>query len=339
MKDHIPDVLARAWSPDSPGGFLPPGPRMNSWTTVSARRITLGGKMSELMSALWKRGQWHRRDDGTVTDIACRPIPSAGGTYGIHTHLVIGDDVRGELAPGRYVYDHEQETFLRRVEHGTPVESCGGVTIVLSVQPARTFGRYRHRAWPLWIADVAYAWSAVEFLLGCRLAGQIGPSHSIRAILGVPSATVYEWWFAQDLVPEIPLVAMRLPQEWTLNKHRVHALAARRSARVGDFAPRKQLDKRARDIALFSGQGWVAEADHVETWGVSINNSARNIYEHLWKAHREAASLCYSATLTDRWVTRPVSGMAARNGWWCMHSVAMFDTRRQLATATTERCD
>ncbi|QHG85455.1 hypothetical protein D1O33_25935 (plasmid) [Rhodococcus rhodochrous] len=277
-------------------------------------------------------GDRHLRDDGSVTDIARRPIPSAGATYAVHTHLIVGTDGTDGLEPGHYVYDHDRGQLLRRdsaretaagweLPHRPFIDS----RVVFSVQPGRSFGRYRHRAWPLWIADAAYALEAVRFLLDTDLPGVFGPGPEIRAQLGMPPAAETDAWLRRGMVPEIPLVSIGLSSSWAVAPQRRHALARRRSPKLVDFVRNPVHNTNAARLAELTGQAWIAHADRIETWEVAPRAPAETIYDSLWHAHSAAARLCYNAALSQKVRCRPVSGIPAAAESWTMHAVAMLD--------------
>jgi hypothetical protein len=329
----LPPLLTGTLTALPPGTMLPPGPRMNPWHHAHAQPAPLTGRLRRLLLGLWRPGAFHLRADGTPTSIPQRPVPSAGGTYPVHTHLVVGRNGFDDLGPGLYVHDHERSQLLQRpcereqIDHWPEaVPASGDVTLILTVQPGRSFGRYRQRAWPLWIADTAYAQQAVEFLLAMPLRAMLGPSSRLRRMLGVPAATATELWLARGLVPEIPLVALNLPSAWEVDRRRQQALAARRSPDIESFTPKPHRSPKALQIAALSGQSWVQYADRVEAWSIPVRSASGQIFGALWQAHRAAATLCYSAVLSGRWQVRPVSGIPAADGDWTMHALAMLDT-------------
>ncbi|WP_157982458.1 hypothetical protein [Nocardiopsis sp. FIRDI 009] len=330
---RLPPALARALSTETPGPPLPPGPRANPWHRAGASPVPVPERERALLDGLWRGAGHHRLADGTVTRVPRRPVPSAGATYPVHTHLVVGAD--GPLEPGRYAFDLEHGTLRRRDETrereaGWNVPGTGadvtGTHLVLTVQPGRSFGRYRHRAWPLWIADTAYALTAVEFLCApAPAAVRLGPGPRLRELLGVPRAADHGRWLARGLAPEIPLAAVELPDSWSVLPGRRDALAARRSPAIGEFeAAVRTHDPRAVDVARASGQGWVLGAHRLETWSIATDAPAAEIVEALWRAHRAAADLCYAGALSRRWRCRPVSGLVATRDRWTVHALAML---------------
>ncbi|OQO94964.1 hypothetical protein B1813_02550 [Saccharomonospora piscinae] len=333
----LPAVLTRATTVETPGPPVPPGPRVNPWHVAGAVPVRLPDRERRLLEGLWRGTGTHRLPDGTASGIRQRPVPSAGAAYPVQTHLVVGRSGGGELEAGRYVYDHERATLLRRDEareEGAgwtgPAASTPGTRLILTVQPGRSFGRYRHRCWPLWIADVAYALAAVEFLLATRaMPVTLGPSGRIRELLGVAPGADHERWLARGLVPEIPLAALDLPAAWTVAADRSEALGARRSPALREFEDRvpRVRDRRTEGVARASGQGWVRGAARVRAWSVASGASAPDVATALWSAHRGAASECYEAARSGRWRCRPVSGFAARDGRWIVHALAMLPGR------------
>lgn len=347
----LPPGLAHAFSADPPGAARPPGPRVNPWRAAGAVPAAMPERLRDLLGGLWSGEGHHRLEDGTATAVRRRPVPSAGGAYPVQTHVVVGAsgaraDGGDPLEPGRYVYDHDQDTLLRREDVGADdVDGAdgpgAGTHVVLTVQPGRSYGRYRHRAWPLWIADTAYALAAVEFLIradgggGLRPAPvRLGPGAPLRRLLGVPDAAGHEWWTRRGLAPEIPLASIELPGAWAVDAVRRDALAARRSPAIGEFVAAARSRPRAagaqarvsglREAAEACGQAWVLGAHRLETWSVPVDAPVAAVAEVLWRAHREAAHLCYSGALTGDRRCRPVSGFHATHGRWIVHALAML---------------
>ena len=231
--------LDQVHSTQVPSGPLPPGPRVNAWERTGAVSDEPPVGVRELVDGLWHPGELHRAEDGTATSIHRRPVPSAGACYPVQTHLVDADG-------RRWAVDHDRGLFLRRDPHadradGWPSNAPGdGIArVVFTVQPGRSFGRYRHRAWPLWIADTAYAVAAVRFLLGARAGrGWFGPSALLRGLLGVPRASDVDSWLGRGLVPEIPLAAVELPRAPVPADAARRALGTRRSPATSEFAAR-----------------------------------------------------------------------------------------------------
>ena len=329
----LPEVLAEAFADRAPGPPLPPGPRANLWTRAGAEPVRTPGPERDLLDGLWKSPGFHLRADGTPTSVRQRPVPSAGGTYPVHTHLVVGTG-HGTLPPGRYAHNREDGTLERRDRSdgaragwGTPwaVADTPGTYVVLTVQPGRTFGRYRHRSWPLWVADTAYALAAVEFLSATAPTSvRLGPGTWLRRLLGVPRASERHQWFDRGLAPEIPLAAIELPPGLRVNPAHRDALAARRSPPTSEFTQATGARHRdAAQVALASGQSWVLGAHRLRTWSISTRASPAEFANVLWRAHRTAAAQCYRATLYG-WRSRPVSGFVAAHGRWTVHALAML---------------
>jgi hypothetical protein len=257
----------------------------------------------------------------------------------VRTHLVVG--AGGPLEAGRYAFDLEDGALHRRDETrereaGWHVPGAGsdvtGTHLVLTVQPGRSFGRYRHRAWPLWIADTAYALAAVEFLCAPSPAAvRLGPGPWLRGLLGVPRGAEHGRWLARGLAPEIPLAAVELPDSWSVLPERRDALAARRSPAIGEFeAAARAHDPLAAEVARASGQAWVLGAQRLETWSIAVDAPAAEFAGTLWRAHRAAAGLCYSGALSRRWRCRPVSGFVASRERWTVHALAMLPGEHDL---------
>ncbi|WP_026120471.1 nitroreductase family protein [Nocardiopsis potens] len=339
----LPAALARALTAEPPGPALPPGPRANRWRALGAARTAAPDRERDLLTGLWSGDGYHRLPDGTATGVRRRPVPSAGGAYPVRTHLVAGPG--GALEQGRYVYDHEQGALLRR--DGAAERAAGwdtgaagppeaGTYLVLTVQPGRSFGRYRHRAWPLWIADTAYALTAAEFLAGADPARtRLGPGAPLRRLLGVPRAAEHGRWLRHGLAPEIPLAAVELPAAWAPDPERRAALAARRSPPIGEFtaaARTRPPAPGAAHAAAASGQAWVLGARRLEAWTVAADAPPAAVAAELWRAHRAAAALCYAGALSRRWRCRPVSGFTAARGRWTLHALAMLPGAAERST-------
>ncbi|WP_341267205.1 hypothetical protein [Gordonia malaquae] len=264
--------------------------------------------------------------DGRESTIRRRPVPSAGAAYPVHTHLLVGADDQTGLEGGRYVVDTATGRLFRRP--GTARGADGGSQIVFTVAPGRTFARYRHRAWPLWIADTAYAVAAVEFLLGTAVRLHVGPSRELRDSLAVPLASNTRWWLDRGLAPEIPLAAVELPAGWRIRTERARVLSVRRSAALPEFQRNRSTCPAASSLATLSRQEWVSGADRVLTWTVTLGEPDA-LLEHLWRVHRDAASTLYRSCLTGRWWCRPVSGIPARGDVWTVHALAMLRARSE----------
>ncbi|WP_157987860.1 nitroreductase family protein [Jiangella endophytica] len=327
----LPEPLTWAFDARPPGEPRPPGPRVNPWAAAGALRVEPSPRERALLDGMWRADGVHRRADGTATTIGRRPVPSAGAAYPVQTHLVVG---AGEaLAPGRYVHDHESGLLRRRDPDADaaagwdrPGRPREGTRLVLTVQPGRSFGRYRQRAWPLWIADAAYALAAAEFLLAAPgLVVRLGPGAGLRSLLAVPRAGHAQRWLARGLVPEIPLAALDLPPSWTVDAERSRALRRRRSPPIAEFraAGPGQDAAHAERLAGASGQDWVRGAARLRSWSVSTTASAAELATALWRAHRTAAAGCYASALSERWRCRPVSGFSAgADGCWTIHALA-----------------
>lgn len=322
----LPRLLEQALSRREPGSPVPPGPRVNSWDSSGAwPAATLPDGVKALLEGLWRSPGHHLGPNGTTTRIRQRPVPSAGGTYPVQTHLVIGDLGSPGLDPGLYVYDHERDVLIRRRDEQRSVSADSW--LVFTVQPGRSFGRYRHRAWPLWIADAAYALAAAEFLLVDPVSAVLGPAVALRELLAVARGSDTGWWLSRGLAPEIPLAGVRLPARIRVNQLRSAALASRRSPTLASFAAGApgSTSSQSRFLAERSGQDWLMGADRLETWTVHLHAPPTAFAQAMWEAHRGAARLTYEAALSGRWRCRPVSGFAATAGSWVIHALAMLE--------------
>ena len=319
--------LARAFTAEAPGDPLPPGPRANAWQDAGAVTDEPGAELTRLVEALWRPGPPHRAPDGTATGIRRRPVPSAGACYPVQTHVVAGG--------ARWAFDHEHGVSRRRDPSaeraaGWPegAASPDTATIVFTVQPGRSFGRYRHRAWPLWIADAAYALAAAELVLGRPPTSvRLGPSARMRALLAVPPAARAHSWTDLGLAPEIPLVAFGVSARPDLAPAAVHALGRRRSPSPDVFlarAERRLPLNGVERIARASGQAWVRGAASVRSWSVPVASSPAALAHALWAGHLAAARLAYAAALRGAG-TRAVSGLPAQGDRWTFHALAFLD--------------
>lgn len=323
----LPAPLAEAQTSRLPGGPLPPGPRTNAWgqTGTVADEPPVG--VCELIDGLWHPGEFHRNADGRMTGIRRRPVPSAGACYPVQTHLIDASGLR-------WAVDHERGVFHRRDPaadraDGWPSTAAddGIARAVFTVLPGRSFGRYRHRAWPLWIADAAYAVAALRFLLGERAgATEVGPSTRLRSLLGVPRAGDVDAWMRRGLVPEIPLAAVEILRAPVPDPTALHALGARRSPDTAEFTARIGVEPapEVEHIARASGQAWVRGATAVHSWSVPTRAASTNVGAALWSAHLDAARLCYEAVLTGDRRARPVSGFSSTGDRWILHALAFL---------------
>ncbi|MFJ6533608.1 hypothetical protein [Microbacterium sp. NPDC091662] len=325
----LPAPLDEALTSRAPAGPLPPGPRANSWDRVGAVADEPRRGASELVDGLWRPGEFHRSADGSATRIRRRPVPSAGACYPVQTHLVDASGVR-------WAVDREEGAFRRRDlacdradGWPSPTSDDGTARLVFTVLPGRSFGRYRHRAWPLWIADAAYAVAAVRFLLGERAGPvQVGPSKRLREMLGVPRAADADAWIRRGLAPEIPLAAVEIPRVPVPDAAAAQALGTRRSPAIAEFADRigGSPTTEVERIARASGQAWVRGATEVRSWSVPSTAPATMVGAALWSAHLAAARLCYEAALTGGRRARPVSGFPSTGDRWILHAVAFLDS-------------
>jgi len=304
-------LLETAFSPDLPGDPLPPGPRENGWP---GELVEISGAAATAIDRLWRARGHHPRADGTPTTIPRRAVPSAGGSYPVQWHLVVPPGHRRPLEPGRYVYHPSAEMLVRRSELRPGWPAPDQIEIVLTVQPGRTFGRYRHRAWPLWIADAAYALEALLLLVpDAHLPEDWSDLAAARRALGLPRAAQAGWWLERDLVPEIALARIRLPLDPHLDELASTAICTRRSPGLDRFHERHDripAHQNVAEAAGQSGQSWVLGADRVIGWPRPPRLDATG-YARLWHIHREAARQTYALTARGYGV-RAVSGFCTR---------------------------
>lgn len=348
------NLLDTAFTPEPPGAPLPPGPRANAWPGEPAD----DAPVSALIHRLWRPRGYHLRPDGTPTSVPRRAVPSAGGAYPVQWHVAVPDGAAEPLPPGRYFYDPDRGRLLRRYDYNPTggrmardAEGLGGdgVLLGITVQPGRTFGRYRHRAWPLWIADAAYALEAVRAAVPAAL---LPPGWSdlaaVRRALGLAPAAETGWWLDRGLVPELAMAMLRLPPGWRCDETMAAALETRRSPALDRFTARRAghdpmargagrgspargagLDRavpEVAEVARQSGQAWVLGADRVLTWPRTRKVDAA-VYAHLWLAHREAARRSYDLIRQGHGV-RAVSGFTAPpgdGGRPLLHAITVLD--------------
>ncbi|MFE6511643.1 hypothetical protein ACFVDI_28180 [Nocardioides sp. NPDC057767] len=306
-------LLESAFSSDSPGAPLPPGPRANPWTGEPVEPVDpaeIGGAAATAVHRLWRARGHHPRPDGTRTTIPRRAVPSAGGCYPVQWHLVVPPGHGAHLGPGRYVYNPATEQLVRRPEPWEPAGPGRDLEIVLTVQPGRTFGRYRHRSWPLWVADAAYALEALLLLLpGAHLPPDWSDLTAARCALGLPRAAEVTWWLERGLVPEIAMARITLPLAPRLDEVASAAICSRRSPALDRFHERRTrvpAQPEVIEVAGQSGQSWVLGADRVISWERPDRLDATG-YARLWQMHREAARHTYALNARGHGV-RAVSG-------------------------------
>lgn len=164
------EALVDAFARRLPGPVRQPGPRATTWRPLGRARLPQDGHGDQTgdqdgartcdgelrLQALLRRAWWsphHHLDPSTghPTSVRCRPVPSAGGCYPVQVHALAGEGC--DVLPGRYVLT-SQTGQLARI--GTTTWPSGAL-LILSVLPQRTTAKYQHRAWPLWVADTAYA--------------------------------------------------------------------------------------------------------------------------------------------------------------------------------------
>ncbi len=322
----IPELLRSAFSGAHPGPPVPPGPRGNPWWNAGAEPAEVPPGIRALADALLRAGEPHRTASGEPTSIPRRPIPSAGGAYPVQLHLVRSDG-------GRFAYDPDSARWWRRCPAqeraaGWPAGvRPRGSRLVLVVQPGRSFGRYRHRAWPLWIADTAYALQATRFVLGGSRRIRLGPAPDLRSLLAFPAACDAEAWLRLGLAPLLPLATMEIADDPTVLDAQRNLLRERRSPDHSEYLARddgRPPSPGAERVALASGQRWVRGASAVRVWSVPADPPAGLLLRELWRAHLEAAELLTSALRSGAYGVRPVSGFSPEPGTWILHASALL---------------
>lgn len=322
----IPERLRRAFSGAHPGPPVPPGPRGNPWWNAGAEPAEVAPGVQALADALLRAGEPHRTASGEPTSIPRRPIPSAGGAYPVQLHLVGPDG-------GRLAYDPDAARWWRR----SPARERAagwpsgvrprGSRLVLAVQPGRSFGRYRHRAWPLWIADTAYALQAARFVLAGSRRVRLGPDADLRALLAFPAAYDDDAWLRLGLAPLLPLAMMEIADDPAVLEAHRDLLRERRSPEHSEYLARAEGNPPSpgvERVALASGQSWVRGASAVRVWSVPADPPADLLLRELWGAHLEAAELLTSALRSGAYGVRPVSGFSPEPGTWILHASALL---------------
>ncbi|MDJ0350245.1 hypothetical protein [Cryobacterium sp. PH29-G1] len=206
-----------AWSRTPPGLAVHPGPPVNAWSaapetsgnslvnphSVNPHPIAAHSVTPHSIAALLAEAWWSEGFHGTGT-VRARPIPSAGGCYPVQTHVLTAADG----ASGRFVYDHQANQLIRVGD----TNLAAGTLLVLTVLPQRTAGKYHHRAWTAWIADSAYALTALAAVAarsGLHTTRLRGTPAALAAMAGLP--TVADWpqrW--PGSAPELAVTALYL---------------------------------------------------------------------------------------------------------------------------------
>ncbi|MEC5181386.1 hypothetical protein [Arthrobacter sp. CG_A4] len=238
-----------------------PGPRQNSWAGPSHWGVPLGDDRVlgrgprrvpalAMLRALWWSGQFHADPaTGLPGTIRQRAVPSAGACYPVQLHVLCGAGC--DVPPGAYAFDADRGLLVRRGDTGMAGSAAGGTTgtatgavVVFTALPQRTAAKYHHRAWPLALADTAYAVAALVHhaaALGIEAEWPPGGPEHLAAALGLPD---YSAWQARwpDTAPELALAAVALGAAGTLPT--LEHLAAGAGA-----APSRCADRRPRSLA------------------------------------------------------------------------------------------
>ncbi len=337
-------LLHQAYGPLTPGDPVHPGPRDNAWSALGAgTAATSAGATSpaaelalEVLEALLAPRGLHLTEDGSATSIQRRAVPSAGASYGVRAHL-LEPAVEGDWR--RWAYDqelgtltlrHPETEFLVPAAWGAAASlgSPGRALLVFSVLPGRAFSRYRHRAWPLWLADAAYAAAGAEHLLGTTavLASELqGGATALRAALAWPRSAHAEAWLRRGLAPELPLAVVPLPAArpvWLAA--RAERLSARRSPRHDRFLARPRRPGGAAErLSEAAQQPWIAGAERVVTWTLDVGAAdPRRLMAAAWAAPLAGGRRLYAEHAEGSWSSRPVSGLVASSGTWVVHALA-----------------
>lgn len=353
MATMIPELLNRAFLPQNPGAALPPGPRENNWPLMGS---AVGEETPELglCRALWWSERFHHTDNGQKTTVRQRPVPSAGAAYPAQSHLLIPAGSSSNLVPGRYFYSKEGNqlrhsgALVRPALSPGNIESAAGSDhpgwlaasrgiehplLLISVLPGRTFSRYRHRAWTLWIADAAYALAAAAWLISAT--GQWTLGSRQRIVAGFPAASDLPGWAASKQIPELVLGGLELRPDWQIDPQRKASLASRRSPQIAEFVGR--AGRQAKEATLLAAviksaaQDWLRGAERIVLWIAPEATTAKQLWQQLWSTHLDAATLCYHLHHRREWRVRPVSGFTAVAGEdRILHALALLPEHHRV---------
>lgn len=247
-----------------------PGPRQNNWagtmyrTAPVYRAVPPGGSrhvpVLAMVRALWWSGQFHADPaTGLPGTIRQRAVPSAGACYPVQLHVLCGAGC--DVPPGAYAFDADDGSLVRRGDTGTArggkAGSVTGAVVVFTALPQRTAAKYHHRAWPLLLADAAYAVAALAHhaaALEIEAQWLPGAPDQLASALGLPG---YPEWQDRwpDTAPELALAAVALGAAGTLPT--LEHLAA-----GAGTAPSQCVDRQPRSLTL--------AAHHIEDYRPSL---------------------------------------------------------------------
>jgi hypothetical protein len=204
-----------------------PGPRQNNWagaiyrTAPSYRGVSPGDDRPRhvpvlaMVRALWWSRRFHANPaTGLPGTIRQRAVPSAGACYPVQLHVLCGAGC--DVPPGAYAFDADRGSLVRRGDTGMAgggrAGSVTGAVVVFTGLPQRTAAKYHHRAWPLLLADAAYAVAALAHhaaAQGIEADWLPGNPEHLASALGMPGYSAWqERW--PDTAPELALAAVAL---------------------------------------------------------------------------------------------------------------------------------
>lgn len=365
-------LLAHAFAPIPPGPPVPPGPQAQDWSPLAREHpghppgsapsahagrpaaavpvLSGGPAPAELISwfgalgHLLLFGSEFHRDEATGDELSVRrrPIPSAGAAYPVQLHLRLG--------PWRLAYHQERDSVFdlsealgppahHRPEHHSPEDHrLTSARLSFTVLPGRSFSRYRHRAWTLWIADAAYAAEAAIQVMGGPSPGGLRTSPDLsgpRELARRAGLPLRDGWPTAS--PELTILGLELGQaappenSASVTLPGLTPLPPRRSFPISELsataasrAPRPhQHQETLLSPQHCSGQGWLGACADVVLFTAPKTKDPHLLRHQLISVHRQAARLTYAAAAEGVSV-RPVSGFTDVPGHRlrCLHALA-----------------
>ena len=241
-----------------------PGPPQNTWTGPIHWGVPHGGDQQRrvpvlaMVRGLWWSRQFHINPaTGLPGTVRQRAVPSAGACYPVQIHVLCGAGC--DVPPGAYAFDADRGLLVRRGDPGMAsgsargaAGSATGAVVVFTALPQRTAAKYHHRAWPLLLADAAYAVAALAHHaagLGIEAEWLPGDPEHLASALGLPDypAWQHRW---PDTAPELALAAVALGAAGTLPS--LEHLAADAGS-----APSRCADR--RPLSLAPAANWIED--------------------------------------------------------------------------------
>ncbi|GGE78592.1 hypothetical protein GCM10011401_27330 [Nesterenkonia cremea] len=306
-------------------------------TTGSLAPEELIGWFGALGEQLFFTEDFHRDEaTGRVLRVRRRPVPSAGATYPVQLHLRLGG--------WRLAYDQEHNVVhdLSAVltTGDQPIDlrpTAPRVRLTFTVLPGRSFSRYRHRAWTLWIADVVYAVEGARYALGGG--PLVGAPHDagptvLAGEAGLPDSATWPTSYRELAVQGLDVGRVGPPHVGALKLPALRRLPDRRSIPLAVLAADTESSEKSVDRAPdqqqlldpvhCSGQRWPAEWTHMRLFTVPRTTDPMQLRRQLVSVHRQAAQITYTEAEAGRQV-RPVSGFTDVPGRpdRCLHALAL----------------